>query len=433
MTIVSQYAATATITGQQVTSTAPLFFELNTQPNPIRVSPSTGDPERADLILVGSRRSTLPIECRAITITIPTGTNSADLTPDLNSISAQISLPDWTPRTDANAKTITFTPASGHTLIERDQGITIQLMGTRINTEVGSAPLHVTLSWREHFPDNDNDPWSDGVTTFDVGKFPPGFRMDNFKADRLIVDNSDTITLTWEASGASSLKLLYDAAEINVLNHTTHTVPNLTHTTVFYLRGTVQAGNNTVERTLTCTVTVQIPDLTVSRLTVLDEIAIPAPPPTANADAILGVDPEHPLENMFDGRLDTYYLSATAGVLGFGSVTVDRGSNLPLHTVDIDFGDENSPYGPGITTLYTFTDGEESWTIRAGATGFVLHFSADDKIECRYIRVGKLSANKLAIRSFQIDPPAEALQLLQISPNTADFRIPVNAYRGIDT
>jgi hypothetical protein len=59
MTIVSQYAATAAITGQQVTSTAPLFFELNTQPNPIRVSPSTGDPERADLILVGSRRSTL--------------------------------------------------------------------------------------------------------------------------------------------------------------------------------------------------------------------------------------------------------------------------------------------------------------------------------------------------------------------------------------
>ncbi|MGH3898533.1 MAG: hypothetical protein ACRDTA_09815 [Pseudonocardiaceae bacterium] len=275
MAILPQYVATTmTTTGERSSSTSPLFFELNTDPDPVRVSPPTGNPQRADFVLIGSRRSTQPIECSEITVTIPTGNNSPDLTPDINSISPQISLPNWSAQTHASTRNITFTPTTGIAVIGRDQGVTIQLMGMRINTVVGSAPLRITITWRESFIGNETEPWETGTTIFDIGKFPASFQLDNFKAEQPIVDNGDSVKLNWEASGASSLRLLYDAAEINVLTKSTYTVHNLSHTTVFYLRGTVQAGTNSVTRTLTTTITVRNQDLEVGNLRVVRNLRV---------------------------------------------------------------------------------------------------------------------------------------------------------------
>jgi hypothetical protein len=264
MTTVPQYTATTTADGT-VTTSSPLHFSLNTDPDPVRVS------QPAHFVLVGSRRSVTPIECRKITVTVPTGNNSHHLTPNLGSVSPQISLPDWTPATNTATKTITFTPTSGHAEIGRDHGVTVQLMSMPINAEVGSAELRIGLEWRDAGY-GDDEPWVTGTTIFDIGKFPPSFHLANFKAEELIIDNGDSVTLTWEARGVSSLKLLYDAAEISVIDWTTWTISNISHTTVFYLRATVQVGNNTVERTLSTTVTVRVPDLEVRTLTVLRSI-----------------------------------------------------------------------------------------------------------------------------------------------------------------
>lgn len=309
-TIPQYTATTVTTTDGTVNTSSPLQFDLNTNPDPVRVSPSSGSARTADFVLVGSRRSISAIECRKITVTVPTGDNSPDLTPDLNSVSADISLPGWTPVTNTNTKTITFTPTSGHAEIGRDEGVTVQLMGMRINTVVGSAPLRIDLEWREAGSEED-DPWEPGTVVFDIGKFPPDFHVANFTAEPLIINNNGSVKLTWEASGVSSLRLLYDAADINVLNLATYPVNNVTHTTVFYLRATVQVGTNTVERTLSVTVTVLIPDLDVGRLTVHKEIAIVAQPAVADVSERLGADEEHPPELMLDSSRTTYYLSAT--------------------------------------------------------------------------------------------------------------------------
>ncbi|MGW4119146.1 hypothetical protein [Nocardia sp. NPDC004711] len=429
MTVIPQYFATPD--GSQVRNTAPLHFELTTDPDPARVSPSSGDPERADLVLVGSRRSGVGVECRKITIMVPVGTNSPDLTPDIASISPQISLENWSPRTDATAKTITFTTPSGSSVITRDEGVTIQLMGARINEVVGSAPLRIDMEWRET-GFGDDEPWETGSVTFNVGKFPPSFRLDNFMAERLIIDNGDSVKLNWEVNGASSLKLLYDGGEFNVMGETTKTMDNVTRTTVFYLRGTVQVGNNTVERTLATTVTVRIPDLVVGNLMVQGQFLIQAEPMRAVVSPVLGADPNHPPELMLDDNLDTYYLSQHLPV-PLMPVQVHFGRTLNVRTVDLYFGDGTGRYLPNGARLSLFDVVTLTWR-DCGTFGSQPEYHyATDTNDARYtmlqINTIGISLYRLAIRGIVINPPPD--RILRIDGRAAEFNIPVIANDGI--
>ncbi|MFF3863309.1 hypothetical protein [Streptomyces sp. NPDC002209] len=260
MSAIPQTAATS-FQGIQTAAETALEFSLDTQPDPIRVSPSSGDVERANLVIVGSRRKSDAIECNKIVLTIPTGPNSPDLALDLEGIDAQTSLKDWTVATDPQKKTITFAPTSGHATISRDEGVTLQLMGVRINRQVGTAQPRIEVYSRKA---GTNGPFQPDTTTLEIGKFPADFYLRNFIADETTIDNGGTVTLEWEAGGVSSLRLLYDTADINVLNLSTYTVNNIRNSTVFYLRATVQIGNHTAERILATTVTVRFPDLEVN-------------------------------------------------------------------------------------------------------------------------------------------------------------------------
>jgi hypothetical protein len=418
---------TVTTTDGAVTNTSPLHFDLNTNPDPVRVSPSSGDPQRADFVLVGSRRAASTIECRKITITVPTGNNSPDLTPDLTSASALISLPGWTPVTNTATKTITFTPDSGHAEIGRDQGVTVQLMGMRINTQVGSAPLRIDLEWREA---GFGDLWEPGTVVFDIGKFPAAFHMANFMAEPLIIDNGGSVKLNWEASGVSSLRLLYDAAEVNVLNLTTYPVNNVDHTTVFYLRATVQVGTNTVERTLSTTVTVRIPDLEVSNLRVLGDFTIASLLPTVTVTPQLGVDERHPLKNMLDENLETYYLS-NAPVQANDTVELDRHTFEEIDTIDVYFGDPDGGNLPPRGHLWLLIAGLWFRATDIAPGQRELHWSPSVRVRVQSIRLKFLetSTAKLAIRSLRVSPfPGP---LLQVTRDGAYFDVPVTARRGI--
>ncbi|WP_435592513.1 discoidin domain-containing protein [Nocardia sp. bgisy118] len=426
MTIVREYLVTGT---EQATSSAPLYFELTTDPDPVRVSPSSGDPQRADIVLVGSRRSGLGIECRKITITVPAGNNSPDLTSDINSIAPQISLKDWTPRTDAEAKTITFTPTTEFTVIGRDEGVTIQLMDARINTQVGSAPLRIEMEWREIGFD---DPWETGLATMNIGKFPPDFVLDNFTAEQPIIDNGDSVRLSWVAQGASSVKLLYDVAEVDVTNKTTWTVPNVTGTTVFYLRGTVQVGNNTVERTLMTTVTVRIPDLVIGNLEIHGSVRMSRPQSVSLKQGI-EAEPGHPMEDILDGSLDTYFLTKNR-IFGGTLIIVDRGSRSLITSVDLWFGDRAGNFRPRMGRVAVSTDGKEWNALDAwsdNATEFHWKAAAGGSVIARYIGIESISNwawDGVAIRSLEVDPPATPLIL---DDNAAEFSVPVIARSGI--
>ncbi|MEV0296236.1 hypothetical protein [Nocardia sp. NPDC050710] len=426
MSIIGQYSATD---GVHVSSSAPLYFELNTDPDPVRISPSSGDPQHADFVLVGSRRSGKAIECRKITITVPTGTNSADLTPDITSIAPQISLKEWTPRTDPAAKTITFTPTTGFTVIDRDEGVTIQLMDARINSVVGSTMLAIAMEWRE--VDGDGA-WETGSVAINVGKFPPDFRLENFTVEPMIIDNSGSVKLKWEASGVSSLKLLYDVADVDVTNKTTYTVSNITRTTVFYLRGTVQVGNNTVERILSAFLTVRVPDLEVRHLTVRGDLHIGNETALSVSDGFEAA-PDHPLEHMFDGSLGTYYLSESPISTFAGWIVVDRGENTPPATsIRVRFGDPSGNHLPHACTLQWSLNGIDYQNLEQAANDpKEINYTEHSGLVARYFRLGILtdtSANRhLAIRSFTIIPSTP----LRVTSTSTVFGVPVYAADGI--
>lgn len=433
MTTIPQYSAiTTTATDGSVSSSAPLHFDLNTNPDPVRISPSSGDPQRADIILVGSRRSATAIECRKIAVVVPTGTNSPDLTSDLTSVSAQISLPDWTPTTNTATKTITFTPASGHAEIGRDQGVTVQLMGMRINEVVGNAVLRIDIEWREAGYD---DPWATDTTEFDIGKFPASFHVDNFIAEELVIDNRGSVKLNWEASGVSSLRLLYDVADINVMNMTTFTVNTVTHTTVFYLRATIQVGNNTVERILSTTVTVRVPDLEVGNLTVRGGLRafgnlIMDLPRLIDPMASIGVDPEHPPENMLDGNLDTYYQSATDCVGQYGgTLYIDLGSVQVIDAIDIYFGRPDDSYVPDAFFVNGSIEGHNNpiRLVTSNSPEREVHWTGSVQMRHLTLNVRRNSAGgRVAIRSIQVGRPR-----LGVTQDAASFGVPVTAHRGI--
>jgi hypothetical protein len=268
MTSVTQYSATS-----QSPQRA-LHFALTTSPDTVRVSPNTTNPELADFILVGTRRG-YPIQIDKITVTIRTGTGSHQLALDLNGVDPSSSL-DWTP--EIGTQTITFTPATQeYAEIAPDKGVTIQLMRVRINAEIGSSALDVTVRFREA-DSPDPDSWFTDTTTFDVGKFPPDFYVRNFIPDKLSIESGEGVTLSWEVGGATRVHLLYEAAEVNVLNYVKwppgEEKITLRNTTVFYLRAGIQAGTSLVERILSATVTVIRPDLEIGSLIVHGDTVI---------------------------------------------------------------------------------------------------------------------------------------------------------------
>jgi hypothetical protein len=220
----------------------------------------------------------------------------------------------------------------------KDRGITVQLMGVRINAQVGSAPVLLAVEWSEVGEDH----WQTGTTVFDVGKFPADFYLRNLIAKPLIIDNGGAVDLTWEVGGASSLRLLYDTADINVLGQTTYPVNSVRHTTVFYLRATVQVGTNTAERILSTNVTIRVPDLEVQNLTVRGRIAVLRG--TRTASTSLGTTSPYTLDLMLDGDLDTYYLTGRPNTQS-DWLTLDLGVEQPISAVRIHSGARTASSG----------------------------------------------------------------------------------------
>ncbi|MFE7799520.1 discoidin domain-containing protein [Nocardia sp. NPDC057440] len=425
MTTIPQYTATRATTDGSASSDPPLTFDLNTTPDPVRVSPASGDPQRADFVLVGSRRSASAIECRKITVVVPTGENSPDLTSDLTSASAQISLPEWTPTTNPATKTITFSPASGSAEIGRDDGVTVQLMGMRINSVVGTALLRLEVEWREAGSD---DLWATGITTFDIGKFPAEFDLVDFIAEELVIDNGGSAELNWEAKGVSSLRLLYDVADVNVMNLTTYTVKHLVRTTVFYLRATVQVGNNTVERVLSTTVTVRVPDLEIGNLRVVGSLMVDWPSRLIVGRTI-GEDPAYPARNMLDGNLETYYLSESGGDSSYGgTVQIDFGSLRPIRDIHVYLGTPDGTHLPRKFNVQYSPDGQGWWPVISEITPTPeAHWTSDEDVMMRIVQLYVQNPySSIAVRQFQAGQPR-----LQIGGTEAGFGIPVAAYRGI--
>ncbi|MFC9740645.1 hypothetical protein ACFVKC_22300 [Streptomyces noursei] len=241
--------------------TGEIDWSIDTVPDPVTVSPASGSVELADIILVGSRSIPGEIQVSQIDVDIDHGNEAWHLALDLGGIQASNNL-GWTHTVSGNR--ITFKPTSGHAVIDNERGITLQVNKLRISRKVGTGAVIIGTKWRA----NESSGWRTDEAVKAVGKFPPGFYLDNFKADPLIIENGDSVTLTWDRSSGATQTLLYENAEIDVTDYTKFEVKNLSRNTMFYLRSRVQQGTDYAERVLNTYVTVNQPDLEIRNLTV---------------------------------------------------------------------------------------------------------------------------------------------------------------------
>jgi hypothetical protein len=209
-----------------------ISFALLTDPDPVRVSPTSGDPEYANLHFVGTVGGDRAVECQRITVTVPAGQLALHLAAGLDGVEAQVDLDDWTPAPVGANDTFTLRPLSGGALLTPEAGISILLDRVRVNPVVGSAGVTVTAYWREP-----------GTTEWTQA------------------------TLRWAASTGATLKLLHEGVQHDVTGRAEFTF-RLRRSAIFYLRG----SRGSAERTLSVLVSVTDPDIDVNNLTVIGSV-----------------------------------------------------------------------------------------------------------------------------------------------------------------
>ncbi len=290
MALVNHTVAGAAATSSAEASTAAagdgvLTYTATTVPEPLTVSPQD-TVELADLIIVGSLPFYgEPIETNQIAVTIPSGQDAGELVLDHTGMQTSINLTGWTAHPDPGQDRILFKPATGHATLTPEQGVSVQLNKLRINRQVGTAPVAVSLTWRK--PGDSN--WKTDDQFLGIGKFPAGFYLRNLKASSNYIENGESVTLTWERSTNATYTLLYEDKSIEVTNYSTFTVHNITRNTIFYLEGTAQQGTGSATLRLNTYITVNKPDLEVNDLTVngtVDMLSVITKrmPPNTNAE-----------------------------------------------------------------------------------------------------------------------------------------------------
>ncbi|WP_406205700.1 hypothetical protein [Streptomyces decoyicus] len=235
-------------------------FQLNTIPELVRVSPSTGDAEYANLSLVATVTGTGPITLNEVTVKVLAGADSPHFASSLDGVEPAVDRSGWT-YTGMQQSTFSFTPTTaGGETVDPGASLTIALNRIPVNQAIGSSQVTATAHW--------NNDSGTSRTIFEVAKFPPGFYVRDFTASPVQVNNGGDVELRWQASAGATLHMLWEGEQHQVTGRSEYTVHDLRHTTVFYLR----ASHGTAEQTLGTVVGVPDPDIEVNNLILTDTL-----------------------------------------------------------------------------------------------------------------------------------------------------------------
>uniref|UniRef100_A0AAU2VA60 Uncharacterized protein n=1 Tax=Streptomyces sp. NBC_00003 TaxID=2903608 RepID=A0AAU2VA60_9ACTN len=230
-------------------------FQLRTAPDPVRVSPGTGDAEYARITVVGTVTGADKITLNEVTVKVLTGADSPHFASSLSGVEASVDRSGWK-FTGMQQSTFSFMPDSGGEMVEPGTSLTVALDRIPVNKAIGSSQVTVTAYW--------NNESGTGRTIFEVGKFPAGFSLRDFTASRAVVNSGEDVELRWQASAGATLHLLHEDVQHEVTGRSEFTVSNMRRTTVFYLRG----SHGAAETILGTIVGVADPDFEVNNLVV---------------------------------------------------------------------------------------------------------------------------------------------------------------------
>lgn len=248
---------------QSAGNTCLLSYAISTYPDPLQVSPLTGNPSIASLTIVVSNSTSDLIYCNSITFSLTLGNLAQNLTETAVGIQAAAQPSDQWQLTNNGDGTFTATPKQPQYNAISKTGLVFQIYNIQVNQTVGTVAFDV-----DELSSTDGTNFSDKYNEYQVAKFPYGFYVSNFTANTPMVQDLGTAVLTWIGSDLATYTILYDDQSVDVTEVRTWTTPPLSHVTNFILKATAQSEGETVYTYLNTTVTVANPDLSATSLTV---------------------------------------------------------------------------------------------------------------------------------------------------------------------
>lgn len=296
-----------------------LTYDLLTTPSPLQVSPQSGNPSVSVLTFVVS----CPVNVGQATVTSitfnlpvgdPANPDAASLTDTTSGLSPSVSSSGtdvWLIGDGGAAGSFVLKPAPGNNGTISSQGLTVTIEGLVVNLVVGTALVHVVEQAMA-----DNAPLQPRTADVLVPKFPQNVSVQYLTASEPMVQNGQSVTLSWAGSNGAEYLLVYGAEPpIDVSNIRIWASPRLSMTTTFILQVSAQQGGQTVNFYFGVTVIVSNPDIVAQSLDVTGNTMLQG---TVNACSTLAVV----------GTISGFGVVPVATVIAYGGDVVANGNAL---------------------------------------------------------------------------------------------------------
>ncbi len=267
------------------TSECLLSYGITTNPDPIQVSSANGTISMTSIVITVSNNSMNAIYCNQIKFSFPIGNLAQDLASSSSGILMAANPSDQWNISMTSDGVFTATPVKPSDNLITTDGISFQIFNIPTNTEVGTFTFSVAEN-----SSADNKTFTNKNNSYDMSKFPYGFYMDNFAASAPYVEHGDEVTLTWNGSDLASYTMYYNGTSEVVTNTRSWKSPNLTETTTFALKASVQEQSETANTYLYLTVIVSSPDLVGTTLTVSGASTLNGPTTVNQSFVVTGTE-----------------------------------------------------------------------------------------------------------------------------------------------
>ncbi|MGO4291859.1 hypothetical protein [Chitinophaga sp. RAB17] len=235
-----------------------LDYAINTTPDPLQAGPQNGNTMYAALILVVSNGGNAAVNLESIQVTIP-----PDLTNNLESILYNADPQRVWSITPASPGVFNILPVSGKPVTITTEGVVFQFFNIAVSQVVGTVQIGIIETASSSAAGSD-----DRFVNIPVTKFPYGFFFSNFTPQIPLVQDNQTVTLTWEGSSQAKYAMYYNNEVVDVTNVRKWTSKPITNDVTFLLRAIVVSQGETVIKDLTTTVIVANPQIQADTLQV---------------------------------------------------------------------------------------------------------------------------------------------------------------------
>ncbi|HEX8174277.1 MAG TPA: tail fiber protein [Pyrinomonadaceae bacterium] len=217
--------------------TSPLLnYAIEPAPDPLQVSPQTGSPMLATLMIVASNNTRRMIDCQSISFAFLQGTNAKDFFSDSTGI-ATTAPTGWSIHQQGSL--FTATPDTAQDGQIGPTSLVFVLSNIRVNQQPGTTDMTITETTASNV----------GLLKYPLAKFPEKFEVSSLTADPPTIGAGESTTLSWSGTSGATYVLQYLDKDDNtvIITHVkgnpnqplpstgSYTVDDVEQDTTFYL------------------------------------------------------------------------------------------------------------------------------------------------------------------------------------------------------